>query len=552
MRITFTWCSRVRVLGEALDGDDAEHAILRDERHVDDRLRPLRQGAVLERTPLLLERADVLLDLRVDVVDQHGLAVLDAPHRELVAIRGVSRVRRVPLALLDRQSVLDLVPVGVVQADAEHFRVGELVHVLVEPVEDGVDVERRRDLAPNLAEQLDVLLALAFGSRQRLGRLGPQPRLGEPRPFAFPVDHAPPQYAGEAEEHQPGCQEVAGVGPPCPVPRRQDDEGVRRLVARPGQGRSAHASGTCSLQIPGWCNPAAPHAPRPTTRGRGRPASTGTRWSSRRGSPARRTRTEGRWMTVRDAAPRWPHPSAEEDARLVDADAAHQGGEAVNRHRGSRRVVADEAQVGELQPGDAVALREDEPRRLRGAEPAEGRPVRRPGAVAPLPQHDGLASKIEIRPPVRSADEPESAGDRIDADDIKGLVPDEPALSVVEPRDIRGVGAEREIRRPSDVHDRDTPLGEPLRGAETLHGGRRPGGIRDGAGREPHVQHALGFGAGPQRAVPFFEYRAHVLGDAFHAAFVHPAPVLVPERREAVPQPDPDARRINGRDPHAV
>ena len=59
-------------------------------------------------------------------------------------IARVARVRRVALALLDRQAVLDLVALGVIEADAEHLGVGELVDVLVQPAEDRVDVERRR------------------------------------------------------------------------------------------------------------------------------------------------------------------------------------------------------------------------------------------------------------------------------------------------------------------------------------------------------------------------------------------------------------------------
>ena len=85
-----------------------------------------------------------LLVLRRQVVDEDRLAVLDAPHRQLVAVRRVAGVGRVALALLDRQPVLDLLALGVIQPDAEHVGVGELVHALVELAEDRVEVERRR------------------------------------------------------------------------------------------------------------------------------------------------------------------------------------------------------------------------------------------------------------------------------------------------------------------------------------------------------------------------------------------------------------------------
>ena len=49
----------VGVLLEALDGDDAEHAVLGDERQVDQRLRLLRHRAVLERLARL--RRSVLM-----------------------------------------------------------------------------------------------------------------------------------------------------------------------------------------------------------------------------------------------------------------------------------------------------------------------------------------------------------------------------------------------------------------------------------------------------------------------------------------------------------
>ena len=113
----------------------------------------------------------------------------------------VARVRRVALALLDRQPVLDLLPVGVIQADAEDIGIGELVHALVELAEDGVEVERRGDLAADLAEQLDVLLAVAFGTGKRFGGLGPQPCLGKLRPLPLLADDSAALQAARAEKN---------------------------------------------------------------------------------------------------------------------------------------------------------------------------------------------------------------------------------------------------------------------------------------------------------------------------------------------------------------
>ena len=128
--------------------------------------------------------------------------------------RRVARVGRVPLALLDRQAVLDLLLLGMVEADAEHVGVGELVHALVERAEDGVEVERRRDLAPHLAEQLDVLLAFALGARQRLGGFGAQLRFGELRPLAFLGDVTrSARQARDNAEDQHAEHDVAAVRP---------------------------------------------------------------------------------------------------------------------------------------------------------------------------------------------------------------------------------------------------------------------------------------------------------------------------------------------------
>ena len=106
---------------------------------------------------------------------------------------------------LDRQAVLDLLPVRMIEPDAEHVGVGELVDALVELAEDRVEVERRRDLTADVAQQLDVLLALALRSRQRFGRLGAEPRLGELRALALLADHPAALDAVDTDRRESGA-----------------------------------------------------------------------------------------------------------------------------------------------------------------------------------------------------------------------------------------------------------------------------------------------------------------------------------------------------------
>ena len=157
--------------------------------------------------------------------------MLDAPHRQLVGVGRVAGVRRVALARFDGQPVFDLLELGVVQPDAEHVGVHQLVDPLVELAEDGLEVERGGDLAADVAEQLDVLLALALGPGQDLGGLGAQLGLGQLRPLALLADESPALESIEAEERQPEQRQVAGVGPPGAIPRRQDGERVGGVAA---------------------------------------------------------------------------------------------------------------------------------------------------------------------------------------------------------------------------------------------------------------------------------------------------------------------------------
>ena len=132
---------------------------------------------------------------------------------------------------------------GMVEPDAEDVGVGELVDALVELAEDRVEVERRGDLAADLAQQLDVLLALA---------LGPAPAPRRPRRAAAPRRTARARApwrsrAGAARGRRPAkpsrpSSQVAGVRPPRAVPRRQDGERVDRLPRSPAPARCARAT----------------------------------------------------------------------------------------------------------------------------------------------------------------------------------------------------------------------------------------------------------------------------------------------------------------------
>ena len=79
-------------------------------------------------------------------------------------------------------------------------------------------------------------------ARQRLGRLGAEPRLGELRPLALLADHAAALDAGGTGRRESGQDEAPGIGPPRAIPGRQDRKRVGALVAHlAGEVASAHA-----------------------------------------------------------------------------------------------------------------------------------------------------------------------------------------------------------------------------------------------------------------------------------------------------------------------
>ena len=150
-------------------------------------------------------------------------------------------VRRVALALLDRQAVLDLLFLRVIEPHAEHVGVGELIDALVELAEDRVEVERRGDLAADFAEQLDVLLAFALRPRQRLGRLRRAASLPQSARARVPCRRARRRCSRSTAVRCQGQQrDVAAVGQPRAIPGRQDRERVDGLVAD-GAGDAAGA-----------------------------------------------------------------------------------------------------------------------------------------------------------------------------------------------------------------------------------------------------------------------------------------------------------------------
>ena len=130
----------------------------------------------------------------------------------LSAVSRVYGAYRLPSSTARRYS--NLLPLGVVEAHAEHAGVGELVHPLVEAEEDRVEVERGGDLLADVAQQLDVVRPLALGAGQRFSGVGAQLRLPELGPLTLLADHAAPL---DAIDHEHGARERGNVqqeGPP--------------------------------------------------------------------------------------------------------------------------------------------------------------------------------------------------------------------------------------------------------------------------------------------------------------------------------------------------
>ena len=143
----------VDVLAEALRGDDADDLVLVDQRQVQDR----RRAGACHRRHVSLH---VLLALAGKVADDDLLAPPEAPHREPgVVVEAVDKRRQRLAVLLGRRKV-DAVLGLVDQADAEHGRIHQRVHVLVDRPDDLLDGELRGDVAADAAEQLDVLVGL--------------------------------------------------------------------------------------------------------------------------------------------------------------------------------------------------------------------------------------------------------------------------------------------------------------------------------------------------------------------------------------------------------
>ena len=255
---------------------------------------------------------------------------------------------------------------GVVQADAEHVGVGELVHPLVELAEDGLEVERGGDLAADVAQQLDV----ASCPRSRSGR-GPR----RPRRAAAPRRTArarapcrPAAGAGSDRRRRPASpssSDVAGVGPPGAIPRRQDGERVGGLaadlagdIARPDvEAIVAEAQvGEVASRLA---------ASSPTSRRRGRRAWSGTRSPSRRRTSAPRTRSAA--PTSRRATGRRPGAgAAEQRLILVGRHAAHQRRKRRRRCAALRAISKRTNVCPEAEPHHAVGLREHDARWDRG------------------------------------------------------------------------------------------------------------------------------------------------------------------------------------------
>ena len=441
----------VRVLLEALDGDDAQDLVLGDEGEVDERLRRLRHGAVFEKLALLLVLADVAVVFRGQVVDEDGLAVLHAPDRQLVAIGGVARVGRVALALLDGQAVFDLVPLRVVEAHPEHVGVGELVDPLVELPEDRVEVEGRGDLAADLAQELDVLLAFAFRAGQGLGRLGAQPGFGELRPFALLGHHAAPLQTVHPGHRHGEKGQTGGVGPPGAVPRRQDGEGIDGLVAyRTRYAARLHPEAVVpesqvGVVAPRLASPRRPLALQPVEPG----LVLGDRLVDVGGRGKLQPQGIGGGVEPRRVGLR---TASEDQPVVVHGDPSDQRLRGRRRRRRcAGRVEPKEAPIDAPEPRDAVVIRVEAARPR--TEPGKSASVERPRAVGPFLGHDHALAELDVDPAVFARGEPEPGLQGIDSQRPERLVPDEAAAGLVEPGHVGLLGSDEEQGRPQDVGD---------------------------------------------------------------------------------------------------
>ena len=157
--------------------------------------------------------------------------MLDAPDRELIGIGRRAGVGRVPFAALDGELVFDLLLVLVIEADAEDVRRRHLVDAVVEPAENRVEVERRGDFAPHVAQELDLLFPLPLTRRYCFGGLGSKACLVELCAGALLTQHTAALQPLDAKDCQAKEGGIAEISPPGPIPGRQNGERVSGLIA---------------------------------------------------------------------------------------------------------------------------------------------------------------------------------------------------------------------------------------------------------------------------------------------------------------------------------
>ena len=179
------------MLLEALHTEHAQDAVLRNEGQVDHRGGRLGGATVFEQEGPVLVGRNIFLIFRLHVVDQNGLAVFETPDGKLILVARVAGVRRIALAVLNGQSIFNDILLRAVEAHAEDAGVHDLVDPLIELEQDGLQIEGGGDLLADLAEQLDVLLAVVVrleGLSLCGGGFGAQFRLAELGSLALPQD----------------------------------------------------------------------------------------------------------------------------------------------------------------------------------------------------------------------------------------------------------------------------------------------------------------------------------------------------------------------------
>src|SRR6185503_5165367 len=130
----------VGILLEALNAEHAKHPLLRDQRQIDHGRRRLRLGAISESTARMSVFSNVFGSFRY-VVEQNRLAMIDTPNSQLVLVISAAGVWCITLPVFDCEAVLNDMPFGPVETDAENTCVSYLVYAFVKLEQNGFKIK---------------------------------------------------------------------------------------------------------------------------------------------------------------------------------------------------------------------------------------------------------------------------------------------------------------------------------------------------------------------------------------------------------------------------